>query len=123
MIARQQAGASPAGAITYIRKAAPGTPIDLTGRAWVGRTVFVHRAPPDRGPSVEFGDRDLLIPMAELPAEPERGDRVTEVIGGQLHTYELMVTAGEPAWRWSDPGHTVARVHLKLVSRTPTGSP
>jgi hypothetical protein len=125
LVARLQAanaadGDDPAASISY-QPAAGGNPTDLTGRAWVGRTVFSRRDPAQRGPSVEYGDRDYLIPAAELPGEPARGDRVTERIGEWLVTFECMVPSleGEPAWRWSDPARTVYRVHTKEVSRRP----
>jgi hypothetical protein len=108
--------ALPAGTLVYRRKAG-GEDTDLTGIAWVGRTVFVHRSPTDRGPSVVFGDRDYLIPCSALEHEPEEGDRVIETIGTERLTFELLVTAGEPAWRYSDPARTVYRVHTKEVER------
>jgi hypothetical protein len=95
-----------------------GEPTDLTGKAWVGRTVFVRRDPVQRGPAIEFGDRDYLIPVGELPAEPKLGDRLTERLGAWDVTFEVVTPAGEPAWRWSDPGRTVYRVHTKEVGRS-----
>jgi hypothetical protein len=115
LIARQQAGAAPDGPVTYTRKAAPDAPIDLTGRAWVGRTVF-SRIPNAAGATVVFGDRDYLVAVADLPAEPERGDRIAETINGQAVTFEVMAPASEPAWRYSDPARTVYRIHAKEVT-------
>lgn len=107
--------ATPAGAISYVRKADPGNPINLTGIAWVGRTVF-SRLPNAAGASVVFGDRDYLIPVSELPAEPEKGDRILETINGVEVKFEAQAPATEPAQRYSDPGRTVWRVHCKEVT-------
>ena len=113
MLARHlQRGASPAGSLTYHPVANPTDAIDLTGKAWVGRTVF-SRLNKEGGAAVVFGDRDYLVPVAELPGEPQRGDRITEVIGEVETVFEVVEPLGEPAWRYSDPGHTVYRVHTK----------
>lgn len=115
MLARQlQRGASPAGTLTYRPVANPTESIDLTGKAWVGRTVF-SRVNKEGGAAVVFGDRDYLVPVAALPAEPQRGDRVVEAIRGVETVFEVMEPLGEPAWRYSDPGHTVYRIHVKKV--------
>lgn len=100
--------------VTYARSAA-----SVTLTAWVGRTVFA-RTQSEPGPSVIFGERDYLIPVADLvlagsPAVPARGDRVTETIDGQAVTFEVAPVEGEPAWRYSDPARTLYRVHCKRV--------
>lgn len=97
--------------ITY-RTVAGDDPIDLTGKAWVGRTVF-SRINQEGGAAVVFGDRDYLIPVTELPAEPQMGDRIAEVINGEEVEFEVIEPLGEPAWRYSDPGHTIYRCHTK----------
>jgi len=116
LIARQQAGAAPSGTITYTR-AAGGT-VDLTGKAWVGRTVF-RRNPLGSGEAtIQFGDRDYLIPVADLaaggtPFQPAEGDRITETVGAASLVFEILAPTGEPAARHSDPQRTVWRVHCK----------
>lgn len=119
LIARQKAGAAPAGPITYTRIA--GGEITLTGLAWVGNTRF-SRLPAGGvdGPAVVHGDRDYLIPADALVYGgsaflPARGDRITETIGGSAVTFEVMSLPGEPEWRYSDPGRTLLRVHVKEV--------
>jgi hypothetical protein len=114
LMSRAAAPATEAGsaALTYQPVANPTDETDLTGKAWVGRTVF-SRLNREGGAAVVFGDRDYLIPVAELPNEPQRGDRITEVISGVEAVFEVVEPMGEPAWRYSDPGHTVYRVHTK----------
>ncbi|WP_020473381.1 hypothetical protein [Zavarzinella formosa] len=100
-------------AVVYVQKSSgirlPLTPIP-------GRTVFTSNLE-DRA-RVEFGDRDYLIEAVDLATgEPAIGDRVIETIDGATTTFEVMPTnTGEPAWRWSDPGHTRWRIHMKQVS-------
>jgi hypothetical protein len=100
--------------ITYVRGA---DRIDLTGKAWVGRTVF-SRSPQPGGATVVFGDRDYLVPVADLvlngqPLEPEKGDRVEETTGGVTRLYDVLSLPNEPSARYSDPLRTVWRVHTK----------
>jgi hypothetical protein len=113
LIARQQRASAVTTALTYTRVSGGGT-VNLTGKAWVGRTVF-RRNPLEAGAAIEFGDRDYLIPVADLPAEPERGDRITQTVGATQLVFELIAPANEPAWRYSDPMRTLYRVHVKQV--------
>lgn len=106
-----QRSAAPTGRLTYY-PVSGGDPIDLTGKAWVGRTLFT-RLPKEGGGNVEWGDRDYLVPVAHLPAEPQRGDRIVEEIDGTDVTFEAIEPLSEPAWRYSDPGRTVYRIHMK----------
>lgn len=120
LIARQKAGATTGQTITYTRKVGGGT-VDLTSKAWVGRTVFRRNQVADSaGAAVVFGDRDYLIPVADLTSsgtafEPARGDRITETIGGIATTFEVIAQLGEPEWRFSDQDRTLYRVHTKKV--------
>lgn len=109
-----QKDATPAGTLTYRRGAEL---VDLTGKAWWGRTVF-SRIPRDGGAAVVFGDRDYLIPASVLTIggtrfEPEEGHRIVEVLNGVTREFEIIAPLGEPPWRWSDPGRTMFRVHTK----------
>jgi hypothetical protein len=81
-----------------------------------GRTVFASNQ--DGGARIEFGDRDYLIVASELTyGEPALGDRIAETIDSVTTTFEVQTpNTGEPAWRWSDPGHTRWRIHTKQVS-------
>lgn len=104
-----QQAAAPEGAVTYVRGAER---IDLTGKAWVGRTVF-SRTGKDGGANIIFGDRDYLIPVADLPFEPDKGDWIEETIGGAVVIFNVLPPSGEPAKRYSDPQRTRWRVHTK----------
>jgi hypothetical protein len=109
-----QKAAAPEGTITYVR--GPER-IALTGKAWVGRTVF-SRTTKDGGAAVVFGDRDYLCPVPDLaqggvPFEPEKGHQVEEVIGGRTVVFEVLSQPNEPGARYSDPARTVWRIHTK----------
>ena len=92
----------------------------LVEQAWVGRTLY--KSNQENRPSVEWGERDYLIPAEFLvingsPAQPQRGDRFTETLSGVSTTWEIMTPDnGEKAWRWADPQQTIYRVHCKRVA-------
>lgn len=87
--------------------------------AWVGQTRFASNQMD--GPRVEFGERDYLIVASFLANlgwfdEPREGDRIEETINGETVVFEIALPdTGEPAWRWSDPGQTRYRIHVKKV--------
>ena len=98
--------------VVYCRR-----PESVEVNATVGQTTFeVER---------EFGvekveSRDFLIRAEDLvlggqPAEPRRGDRIKETLGGQVVVFEVMAPGDEPPWRYSDPGRKTLRVHTKEV--------
>jgi len=92
-------------AITYQR---PGTqPVELT--ASVGRTLF--RAENEYGVTIRTESRDFLIGADQLPADPQRGDRI--VYAGRI--YEVLAPNGEPVWRWSDTARVTRRIHTKEI--------
>ena len=98
--------------VTYARGA---NSINLT--PIVGRTVFASNM--DGGARIEFGERDYLIFASDMASlgVPAEGDRITEVIDGLTSVFEVVPPAtGEPAWRWSDPGHTTYRIHMKRAA-------
>jgi hypothetical protein len=73
------------------------------------------------GVRVEWTDADFLFRGADLvlageTITPERGDLVYVVQPyGDTLIYEVASYGGEPPWRWSDAGRTIARVHTKIV--------
>ena len=86
--------------------------------ATVGRTLF--ELADAAGEQVQYESRDYLIAAADLvldgsQVEPQRGDRIEEVLGGQTLTYEVMAPGQEPPWRYSDPYRTTLRIHTKLI--------
>ena len=87
-----------------------------------GRTVFAQTSPINApAAAIVWGERDYLIPVASLviagqARTPRQGDKITETINGQALTFEIKAPAGEPAWRYSDTGRTLFRVHCKRVS-------
>lgn len=102
---KQAAGVS----VTYTRK---GQSITVSA-AILGRAVFSSNL--DGGARIEFGDRDYLIAVDDLTfGAPQLGDRITESVDGVACVFEVMTPAtGEPAWRYSDPGRTLWRIHVK----------
>lgn len=106
--------------LVYTRIDDQSHPITLTGKAWLGRTVFTRRqvsAGAGITPSIIFGDYDLLVPVVDLPAAPKKGDRLT-IQRTPNEIYECMIPGieGEPAYRYSDASHTVWRIHMKKVN-------
>ena len=74
-----------------------------------GRTVFqTHN---EYGQWVRLETRDFLVRAADMEADPVAGE---EIVFDE-RTYEILAPNGEPCWRWSDPFHTVRRVHTKLT--------
>jgi hypothetical protein len=112
---RRVLGRAAGGPVAYTRGAVT---LDVT--AWVGRTVYAQLPGAGTAVAVVYGERDYLFPAAALagldPPEPRKGDRIEETIDGEDLTFEVLPgPAGEPAWRYSDPGRTLVRVHCKKV--------
>ncbi len=76
-------------------------------RAVVGATLF--QSDDGCGVVASVESRDFIIPAADLPEEPVKGDAV--VWRGRI--YEVLAPRGEPCWRWSDAYHVMKRVHTK----------
>ncbi len=92
----------------------------ITG-ASVGRTVYAVNTV--GGPRISFGERDYLIPAASYTlgtggtvTEPKEGDRFVETINGTDYCFECKPNSGEPAWRYSDSGRTLLRVHVRRIT-------
>ena len=85
----------------------------ITLTAILGNTGFAVNM--DNGPRLIWGDRDYLIAVADLTfGEPALGDRITETVNGTAKVYEVMTPlSGDPAWRHSDHGQTMWRLHVK----------
>jgi hypothetical protein len=86
--------------------------------AWVGRTqALTDGRSQTPQVKVDIGERDYLIPVAELHqsgfGEPQKGDRITEVLNGCEVTFEVSPAEGVPAWKWSDAERTRYRVLTK----------
>jgi hypothetical protein len=54
---------------------------------------------------------DLVI--SGTKTKPVRGDQIRETLDGATVVFEVMPSAGEDVWRWSDVGQTVIRVLTK----------
>lgn len=118
LVRRQQQAAVTGETVTYARGAER---VDLTNKAWCGRTLFSRSPQEAGGAAVVWGDRDYLIPVADLvlggtAVTPKRGDRIEETVGGTVVTFEVQSPLAEPEWRYSDQTRTVYRVHTKKVA-------
>ena len=93
------------------------TAIPLT--VWIGNTLF--KITDNNNQRMEWGDRDYLIPVELLvvgviPFLPDVEHWIEEVLPeGNVH-YQLSAPEKEPVWRYSDPQHTIYRVHTKRVA-------
>lgn len=93
------------------------TAIPLT--VWIGNTLFKTM---DRdNQRMEWGDRDYLIPVDILKVGsalflPTKEHWIEEVLPEGNQTYHLSAPEKEPVWRYSDPQHTVFRIHTKRVT-------
>jgi hypothetical protein len=111
----KKAGTDPVNeTIVYTRKSG-GATVNLTGKAWVGNTLFA-RNPNEGGAAVVHGDRDYLVPVADLalagvPFEPERGDLIAHTAAGVTVTFEVKAQTGEPEKRYSDNRRITWRIH------------
>ena len=84
-----------------------GGSVELT--ATIGRTLF--RADNEYGVTIRIESRDFLVNSRNLPADPQRGDRI--VYAGRI--YEVLAPNSEPVWRWSGPQHVTRRIHTKEI--------
>ena len=91
--------------IEYLSKG--GTSVRMT--ATIGRTLF--RSENEYGVTIRVESRDFLVSSEQLPAEPQRGDRIT--YAGRI--YEVLAPNGEPVWRWSGPQNVTRRIHTKEI--------
>ena len=87
----------------------------LAGR---GRTTF--ELTDTSGILISIESRDFLISAANLlfddiPALPEVGDRIIEIIGGELHAFEVSNFGVEQPYRFCDPYRHKLRIHTKYV--------
>ena len=67
---------------------------------------------------VQFTTRDYVIVAAELVIDseltlPRKGDRITETIGGQNKTFEVLKTDGDRFFSYCDDARSRIRVHTK----------
>lgn len=65
-------------------------------------------------------DKDFFILATEYlidaaAVEPERGDRITEVIDGVTAVYEVLPYGDEKEFRWADEFRKVYRIHTKRI--------
>jgi hypothetical protein len=74
----------------------------------------------EEGAITTWASRDYLFRPQDffldgVPAQPRRGDRIEESIGGKKCLYEVMGPGDGPHWEWADEFRNRMRVHTKLV--------
>lgn len=101
------------GTVSYTRGA---TTVVLTGKVWVGRTLFATNL--HSGARVEWGEVDFFVTVADIGSgEPDIGGRFTLTGGTFTGVFEIVTPeTGEPALRYSDQTRTVWRCHCKKVT-------
>ena len=88
-------------------------------KATAGRTEA--EATDDEGGVLRIESRDFIVQAADLVLGgtrtlPELGDLIELTDSqGVVHRYELMTLGVEGHWRWSDPYHTLLRIHTKEI--------
>jgi len=60
-----------------------------------------------------FEAADLVL--ASVTVTPQRGDKIAQAVGSETLTFEVLDIPNEGCYRWSDPQHTLIRVHARLV--------
>jgi len=82
----------------------------VTVNATIGKTDYSIAT--EGGAIVGAHSVDYLISAADLPFEPEVGDRIES---GDSR-YEVMPLGDDiKGWRWSDSGHATYRIHTRLT--------
>jgi len=88
-------------------------------QATVGRSEIEQQDA--NGTLVVAEPRDYLIRCEGLVLDgatrlPQPGDLITEAVGGNERTFEVMAIGSEPCWRYSDQYHQTFRIHTKAAS-------
>jgi hypothetical protein len=83
-----------------------GIPVSCTATVAIGRWEAVDAA----GQLVRMETRDFFIGTDDLPADPLKGDTITE--GGK--NYEVVTVDGSRnPWRWANRSQTLRRIHTQ----------
>lgn len=85
-----------------------------TVKATLAQTLFESA---DTGGVVEqWQSRDFIFRTGDFPyAEPQRGDKVLEMLGSVATVFEVSAPRGVPLFRHGDAFHKTIRVHAKRV--------
>lgn len=88
--------------------------VSHTIKATLAQTLFESA---ETGGVVEqWQSRDFIFRTADFPyAEPQRGDKVLEMLGNVQTVFELAAPRGLPLFRYGDAFHETIRVHSKRV--------
>jgi len=99
--------------VTYTRGA-----FTVTVSASVGKTNFL--TDDGTGMQINYESRDFIIATADLIlngalTEPQRNDKIVQVLNGKTCTFEVVAPGSEKEWVYSDPSRATLRIHTKLI--------
>lgn len=85
-----------------------------TVKATVGNSVF--EAEGQNGIIETWESRDFILKTSDLPfGDPQRGDRITEIIAGENCVYEITAPRGTPLFHYADAFQASVRLHTKRI--------
>lgn len=96
--------------VTYTRGGTNSTIV-----ATIGKSVFETQ---DATGIIEaWESRDFIVKTADMPySEPQRGDTITETVGGTSCIFEVMSPSNSPLFSYGDAFGSTVRIHTKRVN-------
>jgi hypothetical protein len=87
-------------------------------RAVIGQRTF--ESSEANGSRVQIISTDFLVDPSKLriagqEIKPERRDQIDRIVRGLAETYQPLPESVAPMWEWSDPEHTLLRIHCKKI--------
>jgi hypothetical protein len=82
--------------------------------ATISSSVFETQT--EMGVVERWESRDFIVSAGDMPMDyPERGDYITDTIGGVAVTYQVSAPRGAPVWKWADASRTAMRIHTTAI--------
>jgi hypothetical protein len=104
-----QLRASASSRVIYRRGTASATVL-----ATAGQSMF--ESTDSNGVLEQWQSRDFIFSAGDFPyAEPLRGDKILEMIGGVANVFEVSSPRGVPLYRYGDAFRSTIRVHATRV--------
>jgi hypothetical protein len=96
--------------VSYRRGSGVTAPFPAT----IAGTVFEVQS--EMGVVERWESRDFIVSATDFPEDvPQRGDQITETIGGTTVTYEVCAPRGMPVWKYADPYRKAFRIFAKAI--------